>query len=340
MPAKKKTAARKAVKKTAKKTVKKAVKKAVAKKATAKKAPAKKVPLKKVTSSKATANKATVKKARSKKATTKIAGAAEAKAEAPVRELEKDTKEIVLGARKRTSTPSVFKTKKPKNTPIMFTMEDVAGILEQRKNKVDAEETTQTEEVSKKSKRVVEDAPTEHRNHAAASLADILGFNPNEAKNPRGADSVPRKWSKYYKTLIELREHVSDGLALHTADTLKRSNKDDSGDLSGYGQHMADAGTDSFDRDFALSLVSNEQEALYEIEEAIQRIFDGKYGICEITGESIDKDRLLAVPFTRFSLEGQRELERNRRRKEQRGGVFADNDDSLSLGGDDDGDDS
>jgi len=248
---------------------------------------------------------------------------------------------MVLSARKRTSTPSLFKPKKSKNTPIMFTMEDVADILEQRKQT--KEEGTETQAVKentapkKRSRSQASDEP-QNRNHAPASLADILGFNPNEAKNPRGEESVPRKWSKYYKALIDMRNHVSDGLALHTADTLKRSNKEDSGDLSGYGQHMADAGTDTFDRDFALSLVSNEQEALYEIEEAIQRIFEGNYGVCEITGEAIDKERLMAVPFTRYSLQGQRELERNRRRKEQRSGFFGDSDDNVSLG-DDDNDD-
>jgi RNA polymerase-binding transcription factor DksA len=87
---------------------------------------------------------------------------------------------------------------------------------------------------------------------------------------------------------------------------------------------MADAGTDNFDRDFALSLVSSEQDALFEIEEAIQRIYDGSYGICEITGKPINKDRLEAVPFTRYSVEGQRQFESTGRKKEKRTGVFID----------------
>ncbi|HOO93265.1 MAG TPA: TraR/DksA C4-type zinc finger protein, partial [Opitutales bacterium] len=132
-----------------------------------------------------------------------------------------------------------------------------------------------------------------------------------------------KKFQSYYKQLIELRKQVLNGLDLHMQDTLKRSSKDDSGDLSSYGQHLADAGTDAFDRDFALSLVSSEKEALHEIEKAIQRIFDGTYGICSITGKPISKERLKAVPFTRFSVEGQQEFERSRKRNIQRGGVFA-----------------
>ncbi len=85
---------------------------------------------------------------------------------------------------------------------------------------------------------------------------------------------------------------------------------------------MADAGTDTFDRDFALSLVSSEQEALTEIDAAIKRIKDGSYGICEITGKPIAKERLSAVPFTRYSADAQKEIERNRMRTRSSAGLF------------------
>lgn len=157
----------------------------------------------------------------------------------------------------------------------------------------------------------------------AASLADVLGFNPRKARPmDRESEDVPEKYRRYYKLLIELRNHVTGQLDQHTEETLKRSSKDDSGDLSSYGQHMADAGTDTFDRDFALSLVSNEQEALSEIEAAIQRIKAGTYGVCEITQKPIAKERLLAVPFTRYSAEAQKELERNRHRTRTQAGLF------------------
>lgn len=109
--------------------------------------------------------------------------------------------------------------------------------------------------------------------HKAASLTDILGFNPKEGKKHRWQEydesKIEKRFFPFYKNLLKLREHVHAGLSLHAQDSLKRSNKDDSGDLSGYGQHIADAGTDNFDRDFALSLVSSEQDLLYEIDEAI-----------------------------------------------------------------------
>ena len=160
-----------------------------------------------------------------------------------------------------------------------------------------------------------------------ASLSDILGFNPRQGRKPvleLDDDSVPEKFKRYYRLLVELRSHVMVSLGEHTEETLLKSAKDDSGDLSGYGQHMADAGTDTFDRDFALSLVSNEQEALAEIEAAIKRIRDGTYGICESTQKPIAKERLLAVPFTRYSAEAKKQVERHSHRAQQRGGLFGD----------------
>ncbi len=85
---------------------------------------------------------------------------------------------------------------------------------------------------------------------------------------------------------------------------------------------MADAGTDTFDRDFALSLVSSEQEALSEVEAAIKRIKNGTYGTCEQTGKPIAKERLLAVPFTRYSAEAQKEIEKTRYRTRSQAGLF------------------
>jgi RNA polymerase-binding transcription factor DksA len=158
----------------------------------------------------------------------------------------------------------------------------------------------------------------------AASLMDVLGFNPKKAHKhiENDPDQVPEKYRRYFKLLIDLHNHLLGQLDQHSEDTLKRSSKDDTGDLSSYGQHMADAGTDTFDRDFALSMVANEQEALSEIASAIQRIHDGTYGICEATGKPIAKDRLIAVPFTRYSAEALKEIEKNRYRARTQAGLF------------------
>jgi RNA polymerase-binding transcription factor DksA len=217
--------------------------------------------------------------------------------------------------------------------PIVFSLDEVREIA--KKNEVKATKPVETllgkpvAEIAKTGPSPVDPTRPLVPNHIqAASLADILGFNPSKAEKPRAEDidpeDVPEKFRRFYKLLIELRTHVLESLGQHSEETLKRSAKEDAGDLSGYGQHMADAGTDTFDRDFALSLVSSEQDALSEVEAAIKRVRDGTYGICELTGKPISKDRLAVVPFTRYSAEAQKELEKTKHRSIQRAGIFAD----------------
>ena len=213
--------------------------------------------------------------------------------------------------------------------PIAFSLDEVREIA---KTTAASKPSTTTEEpkVAKTPARsktvdVTKIAKPEQPNHIkAASLSDILGFNPKKPQPPQvdDSESVPEKYRKFYRALLDLRKQLTEGLNLHTEETLKRSSKDDSGDLSSYGQHMADAGTDTFDRDFALSLVSSEQEALTEIDAAIKRVHDGTYGICEVTGKPIAKERLLAVPFTRYSAEAQKDIEKNRMRTRTSAGLF------------------
>jgi DnaK suppressor protein len=128
--------------------------------------------------------------------------------------------------------------------------------------------------------------------------------------------------AKFKKLLLDLRDHLIDGVNFLASDNLKRSHRDASGELSGYSLHMADAGTDNFDREFALSLVSNEQEALYEIEEALKRLEHNTYGICGNCEKPIMKARLEAVPFARLCVNCQSEIEKNGRRPVPQGPMF------------------
>lgn len=254
-----------------------------------------------------------------------------------------------LMKRNRQETPTIFKVSSRKQAPIVFTLEDVREIL--KKQKKEAKEAGAADLVPPARKAAAKKAtpapipvpdalPTPQKSkHAAASLADILGFSigPSSAtpvKPP--APEIPKKFRPYYALLLELRAHVQESLGMHAEDTLKRSQKEDSGDIS----TSADAGTDNFDRDFALSVVSSEQEALREIEAAIKRVHNGTYGVCEITGETIAHERLEVVPFTRYSLEGQRQYELTARRRVSRSGASFLNEggnETISYG-DDDGD--
>src|SRR3989449_2545201 len=102
-----------------------------------------------------------------------------------------------------------------------------------------------------------------------------------------------------------------NGLALESAQ-----------EMAGYSLHMADSDTDNFDRDFALSLLSSDQDAIYEIEEALKRIEKNTYGICELTGKPIPKTRLEAIPWTRFTVQAQAQLEREGALRQRRLGAL------------------
>ncbi len=210
--------------------------------------------------------------------------------------------------------------------PIAFSLEEVRAIAKTVTAKAESSAKA-PKAVAKPSAAALSAAlekPAKPNHVKAASLADILGFNPKRARAAEliEAKDVPEKFKRFHKLLMDLRLHLTEGIERHSEETLKRSAKDDAGDLSSYGQHMADAGTDTFDRDFALSLVSSEQEALTEIDAAIKRIKDGTYGICEITAKPISKERLLAVPFTRYSAEAQKQIERNRHHSRTQAGLF------------------
>ncbi|HEX4263542.1 MAG TPA: TraR/DksA C4-type zinc finger protein [Verrucomicrobiae bacterium] len=130
-----------------------------------------------------------------------------------------------------------------------------------------------------------------------AATADVIGGNQESA--PR----VPGKWKKYYRRLMETRNYLLN----RQGDLMK----DAAEEQPAFSLHMADAGTDSFDRDFALSRLSSEQDAVYEIDEALMRIERGTYGVCELTGQPIERERLEAIPWTRFSAVAEKQLEKD-----------------------------
>ncbi|MBX7157510.1 MAG: TraR/DksA family transcriptional regulator [Verrucomicrobiae bacterium] len=110
------------------------------------------------------------------------------------------------------------------------------------------------------------------------------------------------------KKLQELRDLLLDQMQDVAQGNLRAA--PESGGGAAFGQHMGDAGSDAYEKDFALSLLSQEQDSLNEIEDALQRIEDGSYGICEKSGKTIPKARLEALPWARFTVECQAEMEK------------------------------
>jgi len=116
---------------------------------------------------------------------------------------------------------------------------------------------------------------------------------------------------KQREKLLALRDGMLDSMAGVAKDNLR--SRAEGSEASAFGMHQADAGSDAYDRDFALSLLSQEQDALYEIEEALKRIDTGTYGVCEMSGKAIPHPRLEAIPFARHTVECQSQIEKQRK---------------------------
>ena len=112
--------------------------------------------------------------------------------------------------------------------------------------------------------------------------------------------------------LTELRDHIVDQMQGVTKDSLRERGE---GGGSAFGMHQADAGSDAYEKDFALSLLSQEQDALYEIESALKRIQAHVYGVCEMSNQPIPVARLEAIPFARFTVECQTRFEQENKGK-------------------------
>jgi RNA polymerase-binding transcription factor DksA len=127
-----------------------------------------------------------------------------------------------------------------------------------------------------------------------SSTEDVLGTQV-------GQSNVDPKWEKRYRGLADLRESILN----RRRDLLSQAAEE----VTPAQRNQADVGTDHYDRDWALSMASSEQELLYEIDEALNRIRNGTHGICEATGKPIDPERLRAIPWTRFSAEVEKQVE-------------------------------
>lgn len=115
-------------------------------------------------------------------------------------------------------------------------------------------------------------------------------------------DEIPKRWVWHYEKLSSLRERLIEERKerLHEA----------AQPLEIHTTSQADSATDEFDHELALSRLSVDQDALYEVEAAMNRILKGKYGICEQTGKAIPAGRLKVLPWTRYCTEVATRLER------------------------------
>jgi len=116
---------------------------------------------------------------------------------------------------------------------------------------------------------------------------------------------------KIRRSLVNQKSKIIEELMVLNEDSLRKSSRDASGDLSGYSFHMADMATDQYDREFLLSLAEGEREILYTLDDAIKKIDEGTYGTCDMCGEIISKQRLKAMPQAQYCIKCQEKKEKS-----------------------------
>jgi DnaK suppressor protein len=158
---------------------------------------------------------------------------------------------------------------------------------------------------AKTAKRSAKSPKSKRKNELVSDPLKLMG---NNNQRERRLDPFTRKQKE---KLLQLRDAMVDSMAGVAQDTLR--SRAEGSEASAFGMHQADAGSDAYDRDFALSLLSQEQDALYEIDQALKRIELGTYGVCEMSGKRIPHARLEAIPFARFTVECQTQLEKQNR---------------------------
>ena len=119
----------------------------------------------------------------------------------------------------------------------------------------------------------------------------------------------PVEIEQFKELLLEKRREIMGNVNEISNEALRKSRLEAAGDLSSMPIHMADIGTDNFEQEFALDLVDGERKLLREIDDALQRIEEKTYGICEGTGKQIPKARIKAKPWARYCVEYARMLE-------------------------------
>lgn len=115
--------------------------------------------------------------------------------------------------------------------------------------------------------------------------------------------------AQFKKLLLSLRERLVGKVDVMQGEALKKSRQDASGDLSNVPIHMADVGTDNYERDIMIELIQNGEEGVRNIDTALEKIEEGTFGMCELCAKKINKERLKAVPYAKLCIDCQREEE-------------------------------
>ncbi len=111
---------------------------------------------------------------------------------------------------------------------------------------------------------------------------------------------------KFRKILVDMRAQITNSVR-EASEDVKAVDA-----VKGYSQHQADEGTDDFGRTISLSVSQEEQAILRQIDRALEKIDEGSYGKCDLTGKAIPVKRLEAIPYACMTVEAQEKLEKGK----------------------------
>jgi DnaK suppressor protein len=127
---------------------------------------------------------------------------------------------------------------------------------------------------------------------------------------------LTKKQLEYFKEkLLAEKQKVLEEMGELQQDNLKQSISDAAGENSRYSYHLGDVASLSYGREFSMGLAERQQKYLEQIDAALARIEDGTYGICKVTGDTIDIERLEEVLVAKYSVKGKEILERQKRKE-------------------------
>ncbi|MGH7243032.1 MAG: TraR/DksA family transcriptional regulator [Phycisphaerales bacterium] len=133
------------------------------------------------------------------------------------------------------------------------------------------------------------------------------GVQETEMPEIKAKTPFDKKQLEHYKwVLIRKRLELVGDVSNMEQEALRGN----SGSLSNLPQHIAEQGSDTFDQSLALDLAAADRKLIKEIEDALKRIEDGTFGVCELTGKPIKAERLEELPWARYSIDAARMLER------------------------------
>lgn len=221
-------------------------------------------------------------------------------------------------AKKISSKKTVAKAKAVKSSPAKASKKPAAKVSAKPVVKTTAKPAAKAS-LKVSTKALIKSAPK--------ASAKVLAMRDDAPKRLKKSPLTKSELEEFRKMLVAKRRDLLGDMSGIESGTLRTNRQDGSGDLSNMPTHPADIGSDNFEHEFTLGLLESERALLQEINEALERIENGTFGICMGTGQAIGVARLRARPWAKYCIEYARLMEKGLVRPGEREEDNRDNED-------------